>query len=315
MKTVSLFLISCLMLIAVQPAKAVVLRGIVTEVRDGQSVIVLSGGRKFTVFLLGVAAPELEQDFGDASRQHLAYLVLNKPVELDFSQLKSDHVIGKIRCNQSDIGLQVIRDGAAWHDKSNGRSLSETERNLYSEAEQLARGEMRGLWQDGTPMPPWEWRRVQGAKRAPQTAYKSGNGRSLQTEDLGFARLTSAPNLAADPRNFRSLPKPTAKPFNTPGQDADYRAYLGQGRVSIVYFYADWCPACRKLTPVMDTVNAQAPDMQVVFMDIGGWNTPVAAQHGVNFVPYLKVYDKTGNLIAEGKSARAWLQQAMAERK
>jgi hypothetical protein len=65
----------------------------------------------------------------------------------------------------------------------------------------------------------------------------------------------------------------------------------------------------------MDEVNARVPDMQVVFMDIGEWNTPVAAQHGVNFVPYLKIYDKTGKLIADGRSARAWLEQAMAERK
>jgi thioredoxin 1 len=110
------------------------------------------------------------------------------------------------------------------------------------------------------------------------------------------------------------MPKPTAKPFNTPGQDADYRNYLNQGRVSIVYFYANWCPACRKITPLMEELNRRIPEMQVLFMDIGDWGTPVAQQHGVSFVPYLKIYDKNGSLVAEGKGARDWLAQAMAQR-
>jgi endonuclease YncB( thermonuclease family)/thiol-disulfide isomerase/thioredoxin len=301
--------------VSIAPANAVVLRGVVTQVRDGQTVVVFSGGRNFNVFLVGVDAPELQQDFGDASRQHLAYLVLDKVVEVEFSQLQGDHVIGKVIANKLDIGLQVIRDGAAWNDKTSGLSLSEIERNVYAEAEQLARNELLGLWQDGTPMPPWEWRRAQAAKHSPQSTYKSGNGRGLQTEDLALARRAPLAHTTLDSKGARSLAKPTAKPFNAPGQDADFRAYLNQDRISIVYFYANWCPACRKLTPIMDEVNARLPDMQVVFMDIDDWNTPVAQQHGISFVPYLKIYDKNGKLVADGKTARAWLQQAMAERK
>ena len=71
------------------------------EVRDGQSVVVLSGGRKFTVILKGVDAPELKQDFGELSRQHLAYLVLDGSVEIDFSQLQGDHVVGKVTVTSS----------------------------------------------------------------------------------------------------------------------------------------------------------------------------------------------------------------------
>lgn len=315
MKPCTLLIALSLLLVSFVSANAVVLRGVVIEVPDGQSVVVFSGGRKFTVVLKGVDAPELAQDFGDASRQHLAYLVLDKTVEIDFSQLHGDHVIGKVICNQLDMGLQVIRDGAAWHDKAASQSLSEAERSVYAEAQQLARNELRGLWQDGTPMPPWEWRRAQAAKNSLQATYKSGSGRSLQTEDLAFAGRTLVGNSSPDSKSPIALPKPTAKPFNSPGQNADFRSYLNQGRVSIVYFYADWCPACRRLTPVMEEMNRRIPDMQVLFMDIGEWGTPVAQEHGVSFVPYLKVYDKNGSLAAEGRSARAWLEQAMAGRK
>jgi len=61
----------------------------------------------------------------------------------------------------------------------------------------------------------------------------------------------------------------------------------------------------------MDQINSQVPSMQVLFMDIGTWNTPVTQRYGVSFVPYLKIFDKAGNLVVEGKAAHAWLQQAL----
>jgi endonuclease YncB( thermonuclease family)/thiol-disulfide isomerase/thioredoxin len=287
-------------------ANALVLRGRVSAVPDGRTVVVISNGQKLTVLLQGVAAPELKQEFGDVSRQYLASLILDKAVEIDLGELKAAQVMGKVIYDQLDIGLQVIRDGAAWYDR-NDHSLTETERIVYAASEQAARGERRGLWQDGSPMPPWEWRRAEAAKFAPTVATKRARKRGLQSEDLLFTGRR--PNATAGAKGGGPLPKPTQKPFNTPGQDMDFSAYLAQGRVSVVYFYADWCPACREMTPVMEQINAGASDTQVVFMNIADWNTPVARQHGVTFVPYLKIYDKSGNLVAEGKNARAWLQQ------
>ena len=318
-------LILLFLLFSAAPANALVLRGTVSEVRDGQSIVVISGGRKLTVVLEGVDAPELKQEFGEVAQQYLASLILDKAVEVDFSQLQRDHVVGKVFCNQLDIGLQVIRDGAAWYDKTSGNSLTEEERTVYSAAQQAARNEMRGMWRDGSPMPPWEWRRAEvwrSAQRVTAAHKNTGvnNGRrGLQNEDILFSGRRPVANGTGNSRGRGSLaarsPKPSAKPLNRPGQDADFRSYFTPERISIVYFYADWCPACRGLTPVMDAINAQVPDMQVLFMDIGDWNTPVTQQYGVTSVPHLKIYDKSGNLVAEGRAARDWLQQAMAGRR
>jgi endonuclease YncB( thermonuclease family)/thiol-disulfide isomerase/thioredoxin len=293
------------------PASPMVMRGIVSEVRDGRSIVVTSNGRKLTVFLKGVDAPDLNQEFGDISRQHLASLLLNQQVEVDFSELRTDHVLGKVIMNQTDIGLQVIRDGAAWFDKTNANNLAEVDRAVYAAAEEAARSEMRGLWQDGSPMPPWEWRRIQAAKQAIPVSYKKNSGRALETEDLVFAGRQLTGNTAGT-KGGVPLPKPTAKPFNSPGQDADFRGYLHAGRVTIVYFYADWCPACRRITPLMEMLNAKDPNTQVVFMDISDWSSPVTQQYGVTSVPHLKVYDKNGNLAAEGRDARDWLSRAFS---
>lgn len=313
-------LILLFLLFSAAPANALVLKGVVSEVRDGQSIVLITGGRKLGVILKGVAAPELKQDFGEVSQQYLASLILNKAVEVEFSQLQSDHVVAKVFYNQLDIGLQLIRDGAAWFDKASGYSLTEAERSVYADSQQAARNEMRGIWKDGSPMPPWEWRRAEmwRASLRDTAADKNGKkkpGPGLQSEDLMFARRAPVASGPADSKGRRSTPKPSLKPLNRPGQDADFMSYFTPERISIVYFYADWCPACRGLSPVMDAINAQVPDMQVLFMDIGDWNTPVTQRYNITSVPHLKIYDKSGSLLAEGRSANAWLQQAMAERK
>ncbi len=307
---IALSLVPLFLLCFAAPANAVVLRGVVSEVTDGESMVIISNRQKLTVVLKGVDAPELAQAFGDVARQHLASLILNKPVEVDFSELTAGHVVGKVICNQVDIGLQLIRDGVAWYDRKSLDNLTEPERGGYVAAEQAARRDLRGLWQDGTQMPPWEWRRAQAAKQAGTVTYKNGRGRSLQAEDTLFLKSQPAPGTPGHSKGRSALAKPSVKPLNTPGQDYDFRPYLTQGRVSIVYFYADWCPACRKLGPDMDAINAR-PDMQVLFMNIGDWDTPITQQYSITSVPYLKVYDKSGNLIVEGRDARAWLQEAL----
>lgn len=293
------------------PPSPIVMRGVVTEVRDGRSIVINSNGRNLTVVLKGVDAPDLQQEFGDISRGHLASLILNQHVQVDFTELRTDHVIAKVILNQNDIGLQVIRDGAAWFDKANANNLHEADRAVYEEAQQAARTEQRGLWQDGSPMPPWEWRRMQELKRDVAVSYKKNSGRALETEDLVFAgrQLTSNP---AGTKSSIPMPKPTAKPFNKPGEDADFRPYLHSGRNTIVYFYADWCPACRRITPLMEQLNATDPNMQVVFMDIREWSSPVTRQYAITSVPHLKVFDKSGSLAAQGRDAREWLQRAFA---
>jgi len=323
----TLILILVFLLFPAAPANALVLRGVVSEVRDGRSIVVTSGGRKLVVMLKGVDAPELKQEFGEVSKQYLASLILDKSVDIDFSQFASDHVVGKVFCNQLDVGLQVIRDGAAWFDKTSGYSLSEAERTVYADAQQAARNESRGLWRDGSPMPPWEWRRAEiwrSSQRVTVARKSNGDVRSgLQSEDILFTGRRPIANAVAASsggngtgRNASNLPpKPSAKPLNRPGQDADFRSYLNQGRITIVYFYADWCPACRGLSPIMDAINRQIPDMQVLFMDIEDWNTPVTREYGITSVPYLRIYDPGGNLLATGREAKDWLLRETAKRK
>jgi len=315
------FLAPLFLLFAAVSVEAVTVRGVVTEVRDGQSIVVSVGGRKLNVQLRGVAAPVLIQDFGGLSRLHLSNLILDKPVEAHFSQLQSEQVVARVIWNDLDIGLQLIRDGAAWFDKVGNHSLTNDERALYSEAERLAQSEKRGLWSDGSPMPPWEWKRAQEARLAARleaqvhTTKKSRASSTLESADITLSKTDAAPSMSAsDSPKLRSTPKPTRKPLNVPGQDFNFRSYFTRDHVSIVYFYADWCPACRSFNPIMEALNAQIPDMQVLYMNIGDWDTPVTRRYNVSSVPYLMIYDMDGTLVAQGRNAETWLQQALAQR-
>lgn len=106
-----------------------------------------------------------------------------------------------------------------------------------------------------------------------------------------------------------SAPKPPSSALNSPGEDFDFSSYLSNGRVSIAYFYADWCPACRELSPRLARINQDDPNTQVLFLDIGDWDTPIADRYRISSVPFLRIYDKNGYFIAEGKEANAWLEQ------
>ena len=318
MKLNRLFLLLFLLTLAA-PARAIVLRGVVSDVPDGQRVVVSSGGRQLVVVLKGVAAPEMNSEFGEVARRHLSSLLLNKGVEVDFNEFQSGQVFARVYCGEMDVALQVIRDGAAWYDKISAVGLTDLERRLYSEAEQTAHNEMRGVWHDGSPMPPWEWRRLQAAKAERERVHiptQHTSGRGLQTEDIlarsgkdGGKFNAALRNRSRAAATVKPTAKPTAKPLNRPGLDTDLSPYLSQGRTSIVYFYADWCPACRQMTPLMDAINSGNPDTQVLFMNIADWGTPVAQRYSITSIPYFRIFDKNGNLVAEGKDARSWLSQ------
>ena len=315
MKLTRLLPLLCILCFAT-PAAGSSLRAVVSQVLDGQTIIVNVGpNRSLTVVMVGVDAPELKQEFGDVAQKHLESLILNKGVEVEFTQLRTSSVAGKLYCNGVDMGLQIVRDGVAWYDESTIQYLTDVERRLYVEAEQLARSERRGLWRDGTPMPPWEWRRSKtGNVNTPAVTAANttaANTRRLSSEDLVLARpagsVESGSNSKSSGPTAGLGPKPPSGPLNSPGEDFDFSSYLNNSRVSIVYFYADWCPACRGLSPVMAKINRDAPDMQVLFLNIGDWNTPITSRYGITSVPYLRIYDKNGSLIAEGREARNWL--------
>jgi len=57
----------------------------------------------------------------------------------------------------------------------------------------------------------------------------------------------------------------------------------------LVDFYADWCGPCKMLTPVIDEIAAEHPEVKVVKLNVD--NAPeIASRYGVMSIPTLIVF-------------------------
>jgi len=135
--------------------------GRVVRIEDGDTISVLDdANRNYKIRLQGIDAPEGGQAFGDRSRQNLADEVFGKQVSVEWSKRDQyGRIVGKVLVDGRDVCLEQIRAGLAWHYKYYQNEQSAEDRKMYADAEEEARTEKRGLWVDGDPTPPWEFRR------------------------------------------------------------------------------------------------------------------------------------------------------------
>jgi micrococcal nuclease len=172
--------------------------GKVIEVNSGDVLTIFNLNRPVRVKLLGVDAPEMNQAFGDVAKKHLADLVLDKSVLVEYSGIASDSsLMGRVLLNNADVGAQMIRDGAAWFDTNNGNQLSVTDRDVYQQSEQAARNERRGLWQQENPIAPWEFVRAKALRTNPVASLNSIPPEEKPTAKRPVQELTNLTLMAA----------------------------------------------------------------------------------------------------------------------
>ena len=149
-------------------ADAASLFGKVIDVGSGDVITISNLNRPVRVKLMGVAAPEVNQAFGDVAKKHLGDLVLEKSVLVEYAGIAPDSSLtGRVLLNNADIGAQMIRDGVAWFDANNGNRLSANDREIYQQSENAARAEKRGLWQQENPVAPWEFVKAEKMRMTP----------------------------------------------------------------------------------------------------------------------------------------------------
>jgi endonuclease YncB( thermonuclease family) len=152
-----------------------ILQGKVVKVADGDTVTIIDdSGKKHRIRLAGIDAPEKNQPYGNTSTKGLIELVSGKTVTIEYEKRdRYKRIIGKVLVgppgevfcmaldcvNKIDAGLEQIKKGLAWHYKYYQMEQSEEDRRLYSDAEDIARENLLGLWKDESSVPPWEWRR------------------------------------------------------------------------------------------------------------------------------------------------------------
>ena len=130
------------------------MQGIVIRVIDGDTIDLFHERKPVRIRLANIDAPEKKQAYGRWSLQKLNSLVIGQPVMVTYTQSdRYGRILGRVVSkNGIEANRYMVQSGAAWvYDRYNTDNALPA---LQKEAQQ----DKRGLWADGNPVPPWEWR-------------------------------------------------------------------------------------------------------------------------------------------------------------
>jgi endonuclease YncB( thermonuclease family) len=150
----------------VSEASAIQIFGTVDKVCDGDTVVIRVSGRPpLELDLFGIDAPELDQSYGEESKELLEKLLSDKLLRVETVGDINREVKGWLILNTSgqNVNQQMVRAGYAWHDPKESNDV-----DLHN-GEETARWHKYGLWIETSPTPPWEWRQQ---KNAPSLAAR-----------------------------------------------------------------------------------------------------------------------------------------------
>jgi endonuclease YncB( thermonuclease family) len=162
-------LLSLLLATAVLGQGPVMVRGKVVGISDGDTIKVLVVGRQLIkVRIAFVDSPEMHQAFGYRAKQAMSELVFGKDVELRPHTIdRYRRVVAQVFVDGKDAGLEMLRLGLAWVYERYITEASDDLQARYREAQEEARAQRSGLWEDPAPLPPWQYRRQRIVNAAP----------------------------------------------------------------------------------------------------------------------------------------------------
>lgn len=153
--------------------------GTVIKVHDGDTINVRdSHGAIHKIRLHAVDAPELKQSHGNNAQHWLSDQILNKTIKIAvISKDRYQREVGKVlqpdpECDpttvcdtDTDMNLKLLENGLVWWYKDYAKEQSKQDKALYSDAEQRAKEQRIGLWEEHEPTPPWTWRKARRQER------------------------------------------------------------------------------------------------------------------------------------------------------
>lgn len=144
-------------------ANAAELEGVVSEVGDGDSLTLATPSASYKVRLVDIDAPELSQPFGKDARTSLRTLCLLKGAKMNSRGAdRYGRTLARVTCAGVDANAEQVRRGMAWVFERYA-----PKRSPLHGLQDDARAQLRGLWRDEAPVPPWEWRRVNRVDEVP----------------------------------------------------------------------------------------------------------------------------------------------------
>ncbi len=132
----------------------------VVGISDGDTITVLDSRKtQHKIRLAGIDAPEKGQDYGNKSKEHLSNLVYKRVVSIPDNKLdRYRRTVSRVFIGSTDVSLEMIKAGMAWHFKKYEFEQSISDRASYSAAEFNAKENTVGLWAQANIVRPEDFR-------------------------------------------------------------------------------------------------------------------------------------------------------------
>jgi micrococcal nuclease len=129
----------------------------VVRVIDGDTIEIQQKMKTQRVRVWGIDTPEWDQRYGAQSSRYTRSLIIGKEVQVIPKAVdKYGRLVAVIMMNKMNIGEELIQSGLAWvHIYYCNEPVCDNWTNLQNRAML----EHRGLWNDSDPVAPWEWKK------------------------------------------------------------------------------------------------------------------------------------------------------------
>lgn len=124
------------------------------QVIDGDSVRIIKNGKVINVRLAHIDAPELKQNYGLHAKEYLQQRLINSNFTITYTGKGIyGRPLGIIYIGEENINLSLVKNGLAWHYKKYSKLM------IYSNYQDIARKNRKGLWCEGITLEPWNYRK------------------------------------------------------------------------------------------------------------------------------------------------------------
>ncbi len=125
----------------------------VIGISDGDTMTLLVDNKPLKIRLANIDAPEKKQPFGQKSKESLSDICWNTDATYETQTIdRYGRTVAVVTCNGVEANTEQVRKGMAWvYPKYNKDPM-------LPAIEKAARASRLGLWIDGDPSAPWEFR-------------------------------------------------------------------------------------------------------------------------------------------------------------
>ena len=129
--------------------------GKVIKVIDGDTFDLMFEEKTIRVRMFGIDSPERGQAFNVKAKEFTASMIAGKEVTVI---IRNKDRYGRFVCDvyvqdSTYVNAEIVKAGYAWHFTRYSSDMQ------LAQLQEEARNNMRGLWQNSNPIPPWEFRR------------------------------------------------------------------------------------------------------------------------------------------------------------